>query len=218
MLEIQILKSFQVKRVVIHGDSELVIKQMQGEYHEIHPRMRIYRNVSLDLIEYFEPCDFSLIPILQNGVIDSLATFVALFKIPIYPNRRYEIEVKHRPFVPDNVKNWQVFEDDKQIQNFLHLTGEFEGLTIDEDNLPPNGASHFEKVLQNQTDFSEEVIQDEPVVPAEVVVGNESEKVGGPELEEPDGKQEYLNSICGKEILQLKGNSIPGGLVPLENM
>ena len=32
MLEIQILKEFQVNRVVIHGDSEMVIKQMQGEY------------------------------------------------------------------------------------------------------------------------------------------------------------------------------------------
>ena len=32
MLAIQILKYFQVRRVVIHGNSELVIKKMQGEY------------------------------------------------------------------------------------------------------------------------------------------------------------------------------------------
>ena len=32
MLEIQILKYFQPKRVVVHGESELVIKKMQGEY------------------------------------------------------------------------------------------------------------------------------------------------------------------------------------------
>ena len=27
-----------------------------------------------------------------------------------------------------------------------------------------------------------------------------------------------MNNLCGKEILQLKGNSIPRGLVPLENI
>lgn len=32
MLTIQILKGFQVKRVLIRGDSELVIKKLQGEY------------------------------------------------------------------------------------------------------------------------------------------------------------------------------------------
>ena len=32
MLEIQILKDVQVNRVVIHGDSELVIKKMEGDY------------------------------------------------------------------------------------------------------------------------------------------------------------------------------------------
>lgn len=44
MLAIQILKSFQVKKVLIHGDSKLVIKQLQGEYKAQHPRMRSYRN------------------------------------------------------------------------------------------------------------------------------------------------------------------------------
>ena len=28
-------------------------------------------------------------------------------------------------------------------------------------------------------------------------------------MHETDGKQEYVNNLCGKEILQLKGNSIP---------
>jgi len=62
MLAIQILKSFRVKKVAIHGDSELVIKQLQGDYQARHPRMRSYRNVVLDLVEGFEECEFSLIP------------------------------------------------------------------------------------------------------------------------------------------------------------
>ena len=34
------LKGLHVRRVVLHGDSELIIKQMTGEYHTRHPRMR----------------------------------------------------------------------------------------------------------------------------------------------------------------------------------
>ena len=38
-----------------------------------------------------------------DGAISS-----SLFKIPIHPNKKYGIEVKHRPAVPDNLKYWQV--------------------------------------------------------------------------------------------------------------
>ena len=37
-------------------------------------------------------------------------------------------------------------------------------------------------------------------------------------MQEVDGQHEYVNNLSGKEILQLKGNSIPMGLVPLENI
>ena len=50
---------------------------------------------------------------------DSLATLASVFKISIYPNKKYEIEFNHRPTVRDNVKYWQVFKDDKQLNNFL---------------------------------------------------------------------------------------------------
>ena len=37
-------------------------------------------------------------------------------------------------------------------------------------------------------------------------------------MQEDKGHQTYLNNLCGKEILQLKGNSIPRGFVPLEKL
>ena len=37
-------------------------------------------------------------------------------------------------------------------------------------------------------------------------------------MQEDEGKQTYLNNLYGKAILQLKGNSIPKGLVPLEKL
>ena len=62
ILEILVLKELQVKRVVLYGHIELIIKQMTREYQARHPRMRSYQNASQDLIECFEECSFNLIP------------------------------------------------------------------------------------------------------------------------------------------------------------
>ena len=74
-----------------------------------------------------------MIPREKNFIVDALDTSALVFKIPIFPNRGYEIEVKHRPTVPDNVKYWQVFEYDKQIESFLKMEDGFENLNIDEE-------------------------------------------------------------------------------------
>ena len=75
-----------------------------------------------------------MIPKVQNCVDDSLATFATYFKVPIHPVGRYEIEVRHKSSIPDNVKIWQAFKDDKKIHKFLTLIEEFEGLDVDEEN------------------------------------------------------------------------------------
>lgn len=41
--------------------------------------------------------------------------------------------MRHRPSIPDNVKNWQVFEDDQQIKEFFTMVEEFQGTNIDQD-------------------------------------------------------------------------------------
>ena len=64
---------------------------------------------------------------------DSLAVAASSFKPPINPRLRYEIEIRHRPSVPDNVKHWQVFDDDEQIKQFLAMIGNFEYAEIDQD-------------------------------------------------------------------------------------
>jgi len=54
----------------------------------------------------------SLIPRGKNILADDLATLASTCKIPFHPNRKYDVEVKHRPAVPDNVRFWQVFGSD----------------------------------------------------------------------------------------------------------
>ena len=99
------LKKLKVKKIAIYGDSKLVIGQVKGVYQAKHPRMKSYRNLILQLLEEFDEFTISIILRDQNGIADSLATSASILKIPIFPNKKYEVQVKHRPYVPDNVKN-----------------------------------------------------------------------------------------------------------------
>ena len=97
----------------------------------------------------------------------------------MHPDGRYEIEVMHKPFVPDNVKSWQVFEDDKQMQKLLTLTREFDGFTIDEYNEPLEEVSPTQEPLQSHIVSPKESPRDEEVIPVECVDGGETEKACG---------------------------------------
>jgi hypothetical protein len=41
-----------------------------------------------------------------NQHVDSLSLAASNFKTPILPNLRFEVEVRHKPSIPDNIKNW----------------------------------------------------------------------------------------------------------------
>jgi ribonuclease HI len=47
------LKELDAKRIALHGDSKIVINQVNGIYQSKHPRLRAYRNIVLDLLEEF---------------------------------------------------------------------------------------------------------------------------------------------------------------------
>jgi hypothetical protein len=103
---------------------------VKGIYQSKHPRLRSYRNLVMDLLEEFSEYDLLTIPRGKNQIFDALATSASVFKIPIFPNIKYEIEFKHRLIVPDNIKYWQVFEDDKQVELFLQRSDEFANTNI----------------------------------------------------------------------------------------
>lgn len=52
-------------------------------------------------------------------IVDALEVSASNFKILAYSNKKYEIEFKHKPIIPDNLDHWQVFDDDKQINRFM---------------------------------------------------------------------------------------------------
>jgi hypothetical protein len=140
--------------------------------------MRAYRNLVLDILEGFSEYNLSVILKGENQIADALTTLASMFKIPIFPNKKYEIEVKHRPTVPYNIKYWQVFEDDKQVETFLQMSDEFANVNIDDEC----GCEEDEDAVARSN-------------------------------EDP-----FQNHIEGRDIMQLKKNINPKGLVPLEKL
>jgi hypothetical protein len=67
--------------------------------------LRAYRNLVLDLLEEFPECNLSAILRELNQVANALATSVAVFKVPIFPEKSYKVEVKYRPTIPNNMKH-----------------------------------------------------------------------------------------------------------------
>ena len=140
--------------------------------------MRAYKNTVLDVLENFIEYNLSMIPRGHNLIVDALATSTYVFKIHIFPNKKYEIEVKHRPAVPENIKYWHIFEYDKHVVRFLQMTDEFFNSNIDDENC----CDQEEDAAMFSNDDC------------------------------------FQNQIVGRDIVHLKNNIIPKGLVPLENI
>ena len=61
---------------------------------------------------------------------DSLVVATSTFRLTQNPLLRYEVEVRYRPSIPDNIKHWQVFEDEVEMKRFLETVGEFSNMEI----------------------------------------------------------------------------------------
>ena len=101
---LKILKKLNAKRISVYGDSELIIKQVKGEYQAKHPRLRAYRNAVLDILRAFSEYTLTAVPRMQKIIADSLATTASNLKIPLNSSNKFEIYIKHRPVVPDNLR------------------------------------------------------------------------------------------------------------------
>jgi len=87
------------------------------------------------LIErYFFAFCISFIPRTANQKVDSLTLVASNFKAPIIPQVKYEIQMRYRPTIPDNVKKKGVFQCEKEVEIFLQVVEEFAYNEIDQDN------------------------------------------------------------------------------------
>ena len=133
LLGLKLLKVLGAAKVSILGDSDLIIQQMIGNFVTNDNRMRAYRTATTSILNEFTEFELAKISRSHNIHAHSLATFASTCKLPFGPNNQFTTVIKHRPTVPNNVKDWQVFEDDDQINNFLTLEHEFSNINIDTD-------------------------------------------------------------------------------------
>ena len=136
ILGLRAAKEMRIQEAAVFGNEELVVQQIRNAYQAKHPRLRSYRNEVWDLVDsFFSAFNISFIPREKNTVAYSLATSASNFKVPLPPKFRYDVEVKYRPSIPDNVKHWKVFEDDLEIKRFLETVEEFSEMHIDQDSV-----------------------------------------------------------------------------------
>ena len=104
----------KITKLVVFGDSELVVQQVKGSYQTRNPRMRAYIKQVWDLIDNFYEA-FNIFVVLRefNQLADSLAVVTSTLKVPMTPQIKYEIEMRYKPSIHDNIKYSEVFEDDQ---------------------------------------------------------------------------------------------------------
>jgi hypothetical protein len=135
VLGLRVAKYIGIEAISMFGDVKLILNQIINIYQAKHPRLRDYRNKVWDLVEsFFLSFNISFIPREENVITDSLVVSASNFIVPLPPEIKYDVEVKYRPSIPNNVKNWKVFEDDLEIKIFLETIGEFSASHIDQDN------------------------------------------------------------------------------------
>jgi ribonuclease HI len=135
ILGLEATKKLNIKNLEVYGDAELIVKQVNRQYQAKHPRLRTYRNCAWDLMEnFFSSIKVHFIPRTENLHADALAKAASTFSPPTYVKLKYHIEIRYKPSIPDNVRHWQVFEDDEQIQKFLIAIGEFSETHPDQEN------------------------------------------------------------------------------------
>jgi len=116
---------------------------------------------------------------------------------------KLEFQVRHRPAIPDNFKNWQVFANDQQINNFLTLEEEFVNRNIDTDIA-------LDPCFTNKIEINK--LEDEEI--------DRFHPTKFTKLDVQSLKQVEIEEIINEdsEIINIKDNFLSKGLTPLEDL
>jgi hypothetical protein len=120
VLGLRTTKDMAIESLVVFSDSKLIINQVKRIYQAKKQRLKQYMNEVWDLVDnFFLAFNISFIPKEENQMEYSLALAVSTFRPPIGPNIKYQVEVRHRTTIPDNINHWKVFSYDLELQIFM---------------------------------------------------------------------------------------------------
>jgi len=154
VLGFRVAKDMRIEELSVFGDVELIVHQVKNLYQTKHPKLRTYINKVWDLADsFFLAFNISFVPREGNIMADSLVFSTSNFRVFFPPKLKYDVEVKYRPSIPDNVKHWKVFEDDLEIKIFLEILDDFFSLHIDQDRDTekiPHADIFLKKIVEHQ--------------------------------------------------------------------
>ena len=108
ILRLQLARSLKIKKLSVFTDLELIVRQVRSIFQKKHPRLRSYRNDIWDTIENaFDAFNITFIPRDENLHRDSLVVSASSFKIPDQFQIQYQIQIKYRPSILDNLKHFK---------------------------------------------------------------------------------------------------------------
>ena len=70
---LDLAKSLNIKKIQVHSDSQLVVRQLEGSYEAKDPRMTAYLKKVKELRSTFDDFNIQQIPRSENGHADALA-------------------------------------------------------------------------------------------------------------------------------------------------
>ena len=131
LLGVKAAKEMGIMCMKIFGDEELIIYYVNNTFQAKNVRLKAYKDEVWKLRDSFMFFELSYIPRAMNHLVDSLAISASMFIPPLSPKLSYEIQVKYRPSLLDNVKFWKAFENDDELSKFLQVVYEFYDMHID---------------------------------------------------------------------------------------
>jgi hypothetical protein len=122
-----------VQNLVVFGDSEIVVKHVRNSIHCFSPHLKNYQTKVWGLMHKFISFHINSIPRMSNSKDELLANVSSrlLSTEGLSPNA-FSVELLFSTSIPDNITNWRVFDDDRQIINFFHMEDTFQDAVIDE--------------------------------------------------------------------------------------
>jgi hypothetical protein len=110
------------------------VRQVKNTINCNSPHLRNYQQELHRLINKFQAFNITFIPLSKNILVDSLATIAPrLYPLKDYDSSRIFIDLLYKPYVPDNITNWRVFEGDEKIISFLNSEENFKDLDINDE-------------------------------------------------------------------------------------
>ena len=130
LLGIELEKALKVKLLCIKGDSDLVIMQIKNKFICKNQRLRNYRNVVWDTMEYFDAINLEAIPREKKILADELVVAASIMQLSDkLIEDKTKMDIIFKTSIPDKFKHGKAFDNETHVIHFLNHFDKFHGFS-----------------------------------------------------------------------------------------